>query len=62
MLLLASIPTLVYIIIAIVIIITIVFLNNYLEKLKLKSISTKLEIICNNNNFKISDSIEKRYD
>lgn len=55
-------PPFVYIIIAVVIIIAIVFLNGYLEKLKLKSISTKLEIICNSNNFSLSDSVDKRYD
>lgn len=55
-------PPFVYIIIAIVIIIALVFLNDFLEKLKLKSISTKLEIICDSNNFTLLDSTDKRYD
>lgn len=55
-------PPFVYFIIAVIIIIAIVFLNNYLEKMKLKSITTKLEIICSNNNFILTDSVDKRYD
>ncbi len=52
----------IYIVIAVVIIIALVFLNSFMEKLKLKAITTKLEIVCDANNFKLVDSIDKRYD
>ncbi len=49
------------IIIAIILIILLIVISSVLNKLKLKSITTKLEIIALENNFKILDAKDARY-